>query len=322
MTQKKPKLFFAPMAGVGDSAFRVICTRHKADVVTSEMISAKAVVFGDKKTFLLAKRHEEEKNFLLQIFGSEPEIMAEGARLLTESVKPDGIDINMGCPVNKIVKNHEGSYLMKRPDLVYEIVSRVKEAVYPLPVSVKIRSGFDINHINAVEVAKSAERAGVSHITVHARTREQFYAPPVDLSVIKAVKESVNCEVVGNGDITDTESARNMLEVTGCDHLMIGRGALGRPWIFEEIKAGLFGEEEPIIHEGEALIKEIFTHLDLAISLKSERRAVLESRAQIAWYVKGINGAAEIRHLINNAVTRNEIEKILKEKIQIMKSEE
>ncbi len=315
MTQKKPKLYFAPMAGVGDSAFRIICTRHKADVVTSEMISAKAVVFGDKKTFALAKRESEEKNFLLQIFGSEPEIMAKGASILSKKCMPDGIDINMGCPVNKIVKNHEGSYLMKNPDLVYEIVSRVREAVYPLPVSVKIRSGFDSTHINAVEVAKSAEKAGVSHITVHARTREQFYAPPVDLSVIKAVKESVGCEVVGNGDITDTESARRMLETTGCDHLMIGRGALGRPWIFEEIKAGLFGEEEPTIPMGNALIKEILTHLDLAIALKSERQAVLESRAQIAWYVKGIKGAAEIRHRINNANTRNEIEKILKENL-------
>lgn len=315
MTQKKPKLYFAPMAGVGDSAFRIICTRHKADVVTSEMISAKAVVFGDKKTFSLARREREEKNFLLQIFGSEPKIMAEGASILSKKCLPDGIDINMGCPVNKIVKNHEGSYLMKKPDLVYEIVARVKEAVYPLPVSVKIRSGFDSTHINAVEVAKNAEKAGVSHITVHARTREQFYQPPVDLSVIKAVKESVGCEVVGNGDITDCESAKRMLETTGCDHIMIGRGALGRPWIFEEIKAGLFGEEEPVIPMGNALIKEILTHLDLAVSLKSERQAVLESRAQIAWYVKGIKGAAEIRHRINNAGTRNEIEKILKENL-------
>ena len=317
MTDKKPKLYFAPMAGVGDSAFRTICKRWGADVVTSEMISAKAVVYGDKKTFTLAKRTAEETPFLLQIFGSEPDIMARGARILSDAMLPDGIDINMGCPVNKIVKNHEGSALMKKPSLVYEIVSRVREAVFPLPVSVKIRSGFDKEHVNAVEVAKMAERGGASHVTVHGRTREQFYSPGVDLDVIRAVREAVSCEVVGNGDIVSAESALHMLEYTGCDHLMIGRGALGRPWIFSEIKAGVFGDREVQIPTGEALLRELLTHLDLAISLKGERQAILESRAQIAFYVRNMRGAAEIRRKINSATTREGIAEIL----EILKEE-
>lgn len=309
---RKPKLFFAPMAGVGDSAFRTVCMRWGADGVTSEMISAKAVVYGDKKTFTLAKRSEEETPFYLQIFGSEPEIMAKGAKILAEATTPDGIDINMGCPVNKIVKNHEGSALMKRPDLVYEIVSRVREAVFPLPVTVKIRSGIDDGHKNAVEVARFAEKGGASRITVHGRTREQFYAPPVDLDIIKAVKESVALEVVGNGDVNSPERAREMLEYTGCDHLMIGRGALGRPWIFSEIKAKLFGEESPDIPTGERLYEEIVRHLELAVANKGERQGVLEARGQIAWYVKNMKGAAEIRHKINSATTREEVKEILK----------
>lgn len=312
MTDKKPKLFFAPMAGVGDSAFRTLCMRWGADGVTSEMISAKAVVYGDKKTFTLARRTEEEAPFFLQIFGSEPEIMAKGAKTLSDLTSPDGIDINMGCPVNKIVKNKEGSALMKKPELVYEIVSRVKEAVYPLPVSIKIRSGIDREHKNAVEVARMAERAGAERVTVHGRTRDQFYAPPVDLDIIKAVKESVSCEVVGNGDINSPEKAREMLEYTGCDHLMIGRGALGRPWIFKEIKAALFGEPLPEIPKGERLFEEIVRHLDLAVRLKGERQGVLEARGQIAWYIKSVKGAAEIRHRVNSASSAEEVKEILK----------
>lgn len=307
------KIFFAPMAGVGDSAFRTICMRHGADGVTSEMISAKATVFGDKKTLQLARRTNEEAPFALQIFGSEPEIMAKGAKILVDAARPDSIDINMGCPVNKIVKNGEGSALMKNPSLVYEIVSRVTEAVYPLPVTVKIRRGIDQNHINAVEVALMAEKGGASMITVHGRTREQFYAPPVELDTIRAVKEAVKCPVVGNGDIISGESAREMLEKTGCDHIMIGRGALGRPWIFNEVKAYLFGAPSPKIPEGEELREAIITHLDLAISLKGERQAIMESRAQIAWYVKGIKGAAAIRQRINSASTKTAVVEILKE---------
>lgn len=307
------KIFFAPMAGVGDSAFRTICMRHGADGVTSEMISAKATVFGDKKTLQLAKRTDEEAPFALQIFGSEPDIMARGAKILSDSARPDSIDINMGCPVNKIVKNGEGSALMRDPALVYEIVARVTDAVYPLPVTVKLRRGFSEKQINAVEVALMAEKGGASMITVHGRTRDQFYSPPVDLETIKAVKEAVSCEVVGNGDIVSGESAKEMLDVTGCDHLMIGRGALGRPWIFNEIKSYLYGTPMPLIPTGDTLREAIITHLDLAVSLKGEKQAIMESRAQIAWYVKGIKGAAAIRQRINSAMTRAAVVEILRE---------
>ncbi|MBE6700379.1 MAG: tRNA dihydrouridine synthase DusB [Ruminococcaceae bacterium] len=307
------KIFFAPMAGVGDSAFRTICMRHGCDGVTSEMISAKATVFGDKKTMELARRTNEEVPFSLQIFGSEPDIMAKGGKILADASKPDFIDINMGCPVNKIVKNSEGSALMKSPSLVYEIVSRVTEAVYPIPVSVKIRLGFDTEHINAVEVALMAEKGGAKRVTVHGRTRSQLYAPPVNLDVIREVKEALKCEVIGNGDIKDPESAKHMLDVTGCDHLMIGRGALGSPWIFREIKAALSGEEIPKRPVGQELYDEIVSHLDLAVSLKSERQAIMESRAQIAWYVKNMKGAAKIRQKINYAATKEEVKEILKD---------
>ncbi len=300
------------MAGVGDSAFRTICMRHGADGVTSEMISAKATVFGDKKTLELARRTDEETPFSLQIFGSEPDIMAKGAKILFEATHPDFIDINMGCPVNKIVKNSEGSALMKKPELVYEIVARVVDALPDVPVSVKIRRGFDEEHINAVEIALMAEKAGASRITVHGRTRSQLYAPPVNLDIIKEVKKAVSCEVVGNGDVNSPESALKMLE-TGCDHIMIGRGALGRPWIFNEIKSTLFGLPKTEIPTGRALYEEILTHLDLAVSLKGERQAIMESRAQIAWYIRSIKGAAKIRQKINSASTRDSVIEILKE---------
>ncbi len=301
------KLFFAPMAGVGDSAFRTIVKRQGADFVTSEMISAKAVCFGDRKTVELASRTDEETPFALQIFGSEPDFMAKGAKILNERFAPDFIDINMGCPVNKIVKNGEGSALMKSPALVYEIVSRVREAVYPTPVSVKIRAGFDSSHINAVEVALEAERGGAERIAVHGRTREQFYSPGVSLDIIRDVKRAVGCEVIGNGDIFSGEDARRMLDYTGCDALMIGRGALGRPWVFREIKCALEGKPTPPSPVGEELYEAILTHLDLAVSLKGERRAVMESRAQIGWYVRSIHGAARVRDRVNRCNTRDEI---------------
>ena len=301
------KLFFAPMAGVGDSAFRTIVKRHGADFVTSEMISAKAVCFGDKKTIELASRTDEETPFALQIFGSEPDFMARGAKILKDNFAPDFFDINMGCPVNKIVKNGEGSALMKNPSLVYEIVSRVREAVFPTPVSVKIRAGFDSSHINAVEVAEMAERGGAVRIAVHGRTRDQFYAPGVNLDIIRDVKRAVGCEVVGNGDIFSGEDARHMLDYTGCDALMIGRGALGRPWVFREIKCALEGAPIPPAPTGEELFDAILTHLDLAVSLKGERRAVMECRAQIGWYVRNIHGAAKVRDRVNRCNSREEL---------------
>ncbi len=312
MKYSNVKLILAPMAGVGDSAARTMCCRWGADEVVSEMISAKAVVFRDKKTFALAKRTAEETPFRIQIFGSEPDVMAEAVRILKEECRPDGFDINMGCPVGKIVKNGEGSALMKNPALVEKITRSVHDAAEDLPVSVKIRRGFSQNAVNAVEVALAAEAGGADRIAVHGRTRDQLYMPPVNLDSIADVKRAVGVEVIGNGDITSGESAVEMLEKTGCDHLMIGRGALGRPWIFSEIKAYLCGEAPPVIPTGEELFEQICSHISLAILDKGERRAIPEARAQIAYYIKGIRGAAAIRNEINHAENFEKIVELLK----------
>lgn len=306
------KLILAPMAGFGDSAFRTVAILHGADEVISEMISAKAVVFKDKKTLELAKRSEIEKPFRIQLFGSDPEIIGEAAEILCEKCRPDGFDINMGCPVGKIVKNGEGSALMKNPSLVERIVLSAVRHAGNLPVSVKIRSGFSHDTINAVEVAMAAEAGGADRIAVHGRTREQLYAPPVNLEAIKNVKNSVKIPVIGNGDIDSGKSAAEMLEKTGCDHLMIGRASLGKPWIFSRIKAELSGTEPKDEPVGKALYEEIIRHINLAIADKGERRAIPESRAQISHYIKGVRGAAKVRNAINHAETFGEICEILK----------
>lgn len=312
MNYNNVKLILAPMAGFGDSAFRTMAKRWGADEVVSEMISAKAVTFNDKKTFDLAKRCDEETPFRIQVFGSEPDIIGEAVATLRERCMPDGFDINMGCPVGKIVKNGEGSALMKNPALVEAIVKSAVKGADGLPVSVKIRRGFSENSVNAVEVALAAESGGADRIAVHGRTREQLYMPPVNLEIIGEVKRAVKIPVIGNGDITSPEKALEMLEKTGCDHLMIGRGALGRPWIFKEIHAFLSGDESPEIPSGEKLLYEIINHLKLALADKGEKRAVPEARAQIAHYIKGIRGAAEVRNRINHAEAFDEINEILK----------
>lgn len=300
-----PKLYLAPMAGVADSAFRRICKELGADVTVSEMISAKAVCFRDKKTFSLACFHPEERPLLLQIFGNEPATMAKAAKELTERFCPEGLDINMGCPVGKIVKSGDGSALMKDPALVYEIVARVREAV-KVPVSVKIRAGRTKDTVNAPEIALAAKRGGAELIAVHGKTAAQMYAPPVDLSVIRRVKEAVGEDfpVVGNGEITDGESACRMLLQTGCDHLMIGRAALGRPWIFEEIKAHLRQESYAPPKDVPAII---CRHLELCCEQKGEDIAVREMRKHVGAYLKGFRGAALLRDRVNRSVTKQEL---------------
>lgn len=312
MNFDKVKLIFAPMAGVGDSAMRTMAKTWGADEVISEMISAKAVVYKDKKTFDLTHRTELETPFRIQLFGSEPEIIAEALGTLKDKCHPDGFDINMGCPVGKIVKNGEGSALMKRPELVYDIVKSAVGVAGNTPVSTKIRSGFDKDSINAVEVALACESGGADRIAVHGRTRAQLYSPPVNIDVIRQVKEAVKIEVIGNGDITSPEKAKEMLDMTGCDHLMIGRGALGRPWIFGEIKAFFKGEEFQV-PTGQALFEQIEKHLTLAISEKGTERAIPEARAQLAYYIKGLRGSASVRARINSAKTLEEIKAILSE---------
>lgn len=307
-TTNKPPLILAPMAGAADNAFRLLCREHGADAVFSEMISAKAVWFGDKKTYTLAHFEKAEMPFILQIFGSEPQIMAHAARALYEYCSPDGIDINMGCPVHKIVSNREGSALMKSPDLVYEIVARVREAV-PIPLSVKIRTGFDDNSLNAVEVALRAEAAGADVVSIHGRTRAQMYSGTVNYDMIRRVKTALTVPVVGNGDIVDGESLDKML-ATGVDGVMIGRGALGNPFIFEKLRCHLDGlpYTPPTLDQ---IKQTLFRQLELTINYKPEFVAVREARKHISWYLKGFRGSAALRDAINRAETKDEIYKIL-----------
>ena len=229
-------VFLAPMAGVADRAFRHMCKKYGADGVVTEMISSKATVFEDKKTKELARIDDFERPCALQLFGSEPETMARAANLCME-FSPDIIDINMGCPGHKVVPSGDGSALMKNPALAYEIMKAVVDAVgEKIPVTVKIRRGFDKDHINAVEIALLAQKAGVDAVFVHARTREQMYAPPCEYSTIKDVKEAVSIPVIGNGDIYCAQDAARMISETGCDGVMIGRGALGNPYLFAQVK--------------------------------------------------------------------------------------
>lgn len=299
----KHGLFLAPMAGVTDIPFRKMCKKYGAEGLVTEMISSRALCYKDEKTSALAKIEPDEHPCFLQIFGNQPEIMAEAA-VLALKFSPDGIDINMGCPAPKIAGNGDGSALMKNPALAAQIVKEVKTALEPygVPLTAKIRSGFDKDHINAVEVAKACEDAGADAITVHARTREQMYAPPIDIDIIKAVKQNVSVPVIGNGDVVDGKSALHMLEYTGCDGIMVGRGALGNPYIFEEIICALEGKEY-VKPSGKTLREDIKEHMTMLIQSKGEYIGSREARKHIAWYLKGMPGAAAYRDEVNRAVS-------------------
>ena len=309
-------VFLAPMAGFSDRALRRIAKDMGAEYSVTEMISAKAVTFGDKKTFSLAAIREDEGYVGLQIFGSEPEIMARATDIISKRQPPSGyiaphsIDINMGCPVAKIFNNGEGSALMRDPDLIYRIVKAVKENT-ELPVTVKIRTGIDSSHINAPECAMAAESGGAKMITVHGRTKVQMYSGEVDRETIKKVKKSVHIPVIANGDIVSAESAMSMLSDTGADGIAIGRGAVGNPFLFSEILAAMRGEEyrEPTLEER---VETSLLQLRLAIEDKGERIAVPESRKQIALYLRSFRGAAQLRSRINCALTYNEVETVLR----------
>lgn len=297
----KNGLFLAPMAGVADRAFRHMCKKYGADGVVTEMISSKALVFGDRKTETLAKIDDFERPCALQLFGSEPDTMGRAAEIALK-FNPDIIDINMGCPVHKVVSSGDGSALMKKPELAYEVIKSVVGAVGKyVPVTVKIRCGFDSAHINAPEIAALAQKAGVSAIFVHGKTREQMYAPPCDLETIKEVKKSVSVPVIGNGDIVSCESAEEMLETTGCDGIMIGRAALGNPYIFARLKkfSESGGKERMPEQRMEGKMRDIEEHMELLIADKGEKVAASECRKHLAWYIKGIRGAASLRDEIN-----------------------
>lgn len=302
------KAVLAPMAGVADRAFRELCVGYGASYVVSEMISSKGVSMGDRKSKQLSFISDIERPAAVQIFGSNPEIMAESIPMVMES-KPEIIDINMGCPAPKIAGNGGGASLMKNPQLAEDIVRGVVKAS-PVPVTVKIRMGWDFDSINAVELAKRAENAGAAAITVHGRTKSQMYAPPVNREIISEVKRAVSIPVIGNGDITDGFSAAKMLEETNCDLVMVGRGALGRPWVFSQINAylehGRILPEPPVTERMRVMVN----HIKTICEYKGEYVGLREARKHAAWYTKGLHGAAEYRREIGSLSSIEQLEEI------------
>ncbi len=285
-------VFLAPMAGIADRAFRELCHNYGASYTVTEMVSSKGLTMGDKKSKELLTLGDEHPTGA-QIFGDDPEIMAQAAVKCLE-YNPEIIDINMGCPAPKIAMNGGGASLMKKPELAYDITKAVVDAV-PVPVTVKIRSGWDENSINAVQMAQLAEKAGASAIAVHGRTRQQMYSGKVDLDLIYNVKKAVSIPVIGNGDITDEQSAAIMLEKTNCDAIMIGRGALGNPWIFQRINAYLNDCRlipEPTVTQKMAVM---LRHIEKIIEYKGEYTAMREARHHAAYYTKGMRGGAALR---------------------------
>ena len=302
------KAALAPMAGVADRAFRRICADHGAAFTVSEMVSAKALSMGDRKSAQLMELDEQARPTAIQLFGDDPDTMARAAVLAMEQ-KPDWLDINMGCPAPKIAGNHCGSALMREPELCYRLVKAACEAV-DVPVTVKIRKGYSRDEVNAVEVAQACESGGAAAITVHGRTRDQQYAPPVDWECIRAVKQAVSVPVIGNGDVVTAEDAARLYEQTGCDLVMIGRGALGAPWVFAQVEAylnhGTVLPDPPIARRMEMLCRQVA----LAVSLKGERGALLEARKHASWYMRGLRGAATLRGEAGTIATMDDLRRL------------
>lgn len=285
----------APMAGVADRAYRLMCKRYGAAYLVSEMVSAKGICYGDKKTAQLCTVTDEERPMAVQLFGSEPEFMEKAVGIVLE-YKPDIIDINMGCPVPKVINTNSGSALMKDIRLASEITEAAVKAAGDVPVTVKFRSGWSADTVNAVEFAKAAESAGAAAVAVHGRTREQFYSGTADWNIISRVKQAVSIPVIGNGDVTDLESCRKMYEETGCDLVMIGRGSYGDPFVFREIEA--FYKNEPYTPPTvEEKMRIMLEHIGLILELseKPEEPAMHEARKHAAWYMNGCYGSAKFR---------------------------
>ena len=307
------KIFLAPMAGVTDLAFRTLCKEHGADLVVSEMVSSRGLHYKDKKTNELLKSNDIEAPLIVQLFGNEPEVMAEAAKIL-EDMGVKYLDINMGCPAPKIVKNGDGCSLMRNEVLAGSVAEAVVKAV-KIPVSVKFRAGWDANNTNAVSFAKIMENAGVACVTVHGRTKDQFYSGYADYNIIKQVRDAVNIPVVANGDVVDSESAKDILKKTGCDSLMIGRGSLGNPFVFKEIKATLDGNTITTISSAEKR-KALLRHIELMEEYKSEHIGVPEMRKHFAWYLKGIPHSGKYKLEAFSAKTYKEMKNLA---IQIFK---
>jgi tRNA-dihydrouridine synthase B len=307
--QLENPFLLAPLAGITDAPTRRICREQGAAMTYSEMVSGKGLWYKDKNTGKLLQIYDDEKPVAIQIFGHEPDVMAFTAREL-DTYENALLDINMGCPVPKIVKNGEGSALMKNPDLVYDIVSAVVKNSSK-PVTAKIRAGWDDDSINAVEVAHAISAAGASAVAVHGRTREQFYNGKADWSIIARVKRAVDIPVIGNGDVVDGASALRMMEETGCDFVMVGRGALGNPWIFKELIAAWKGEPAPEAPTTEQKKLMMLRHFKDLMELKGEYAAVREMRKHVGWYLKGVHGAAAFRGAVNQITDAKVLEEAI-----------
>ena len=318
--EMKNNIVLAPMAGVCNSAFRKIIKEMGCGLIYAEMVSDKGMIYNSQKTKDMLYFEECERPIAQQIFGSDKSTFASAAKMVEDIMHPDIIDINMGCPVPKVaIKSQAGSALLKDPKKIRDIVSSVVKTV-KVPVTVKIRSGWDTNSINAVEVAKICEEAGASAITVHGRTRSQGYSGNVDLDIIKKVKENINIPVIGNGDITSLESAKKMIEYTGCDAIMIGRGVLGNPWLIKELVT--YFDTGKIIEKPsyEDKINMCFHHLEYLLKIKPEKTAVLEMRSFVAWYIKGLPNAQSVKNEVFKAKTSDELKKILNNYLKVLKN--
>lgn len=312
------QIVLAPMAGISNSAYRRIIKEMGCGLIYAEMVSDKAITYGNDKTIDMLYMTDMERPIAQQIFGSDTESFVTAAKFIYEKMHPDIIDINMGCPVPKVaVRAQAGSALLKNPDKIFDIVSSVVQSV-PIPVTVKIRSGWDFNHINAIEVAKVCEKAGASAITVHPRTRSQGYSGKADWNIIKEVKQAVSIPVIGNGDIKSCYDAKRMLDETGCDAVMIGRGVLGNPWLIRDSVNYLKNGKEPekvSEHEKLDMMKK---HFMLLLETKNEHIAVLEIRSHAAWYLKGVKDSSELKNAIYKVKTADEflflVDNFVKEK--------